>query len=97
MRAGVATSELVELPDLGAPEPAAGPTPRRRSLPAALLAAIRPRQAITKNLLVFTALIFARRPQEGAAPISLFDLVPLAQALAAYLLFSMTSAAGLVR
>lgn len=91
--AGVATSELIDLPDLGAPPPVSEPPRRRRSLPAALLAAIRPRQAITKNLLVFTALVFARRPQEGAAAISLFDLVPLLQASAAYVLFAMTSAA----
>jgi 4-hydroxybenzoate polyprenyltransferase len=91
--AGVATSELVELPDLGEPPPTGGATPRRRSLPAALLAAIRPRQCITKNLLVFCALIFARRPQAGHAPINLFDLVPIAQACAAYLLFCLTSAA----
>jgi len=91
--AGVATSELIDIPDLGAPPPMDEPTRRRRSLPVALVAAMRPRQAITKNLLVFTALIFARRPQEGAAAISLFDLIPLLQAFAAYLLFSMTSAA----
>jgi 4-hydroxybenzoate polyprenyltransferase len=91
--ARVVTSERIEVPDLGEPTPAGGPAPRRRSLPAALLAAIRPRQAITKNLLVFTALIFARRPQEGATAISLFDLIPLLQACAAYLLFALTSAA----
>ncbi len=91
--ARVATSELIELPNLGDPPPVSEPPRRRRSLPAALLAAIRPRQAITKNLLVFCALIFARRPQEGAASISIFDLVPLAQACGAYLLFAMTSAA----
>lgn len=68
------------------------PTPPRRSLPAALLAAIRPRQCITKNLLVFCALIFARRPQEGSDPVYLFDLVPLLEACAAYLLFGATSA-----
>jgi 4-hydroxybenzoate polyprenyltransferase len=91
--AGVATSELIELPDLGDPAPPDEPARRRRSLPAALVAAIRPRQCITKNLLVFTALIFARRPQAGHAPISLFDLIPILEACAAYLLFCLTSGA----
>lgn len=69
------------------------PAPRRRSLPAALLAAIRPRQCLTKNLLVFCALVFARRPQQGSAPIYLFDLVPILQAVAAFALFCATSGA----
>ncbi len=69
------------------------PTRRRRSLPAALVAAIRPRQCLTKNLLVFCALVFARRPQPGYAPINLFDIVPIAQTVAAFLLFCLTSGA----
>ena len=68
------------------------PTPQRRSLPAALFAAIRPRQCVTKNLLVFFALIFAGRPQAGSDPVYLFDLAPLMAACTAYLLFGMTSA-----
>ena len=68
------------------------PPPQRRSLPAALFAAIRPRQCVTKNLLVFFALIFAGRPQAGSDPVYLFDLAPLMAACTAYLLFGMTSA-----
>ena len=84
--ASVATSEQTSA---GGPRE---PQASRRSLPAALLAAIRPRQCITKNLLVFTSLIFASRPQAGYAAISLLDLVPILEATAAYLLFSATSA-----
>ena len=40
---------------------------RRRSLPAALIAAIRPRQCLTKNLLVFCALVFAREKRRRRA------------------------------
>ncbi len=68
------------------------PTPRR-SLPAALVAAIRPRQCLTKNLLVFGALIFARRPQPGYSPISLLDFAALKDALAAFLVFCLASGA----
>lgn len=85
--ASATTNERIEV--TGASEPARP----RRSLPAALLAAIRPRQCITKNLLVFCALIFARRPQPGYDPISLFDLVPILEAIAAYILFCATSGA----
>ena len=67
--------------------------PRRRSLPAALVAAIRPRQCLTKNLLVFGALIFARRPQPGYAPISIFDFAVIGQAVAAFLVFCLASGA----
>ena len=37
------------------------PAPRRRSLPLALLVALRPQQCVSKNALVFGALAFARR------------------------------------
>jgi 4-hydroxybenzoate polyprenyltransferase len=67
--------------------------PQRRSLPAALLAAIRPRQCLTKNLLVFGALVFARRPQPGYAPITLLDFQAIGQALAAFVVFCLASGA----
>ena len=69
------------------------PAPQRRTLPAALLAAIRPRQCLTKNVLVFGALVFARRPQPGYSPISLFDAQVIGQALAAFLVFCLASGA----
>ena len=84
--ASVLTTERVGAS--GPDEPA-----RRRSLLAALFAAIRPRQCLTKNLLVFCALVFARRPQPGYAPINLFDIVPILEASAAFLLFCLTSGA----
>ncbi len=69
------------------------PAPRRRALFAALVAAIRPRQCLTKNLLVFGALVFARRPQPGYSPITLLDVQALWQALAAFLIFGLASGA----
>lgn len=66
---------------------------RRRSLPAALVAAIRPRQCLTKNLLVFGALIFARRPQPGHAAITIFDFGAIRDAIAAFVIFCLVSGA----
>jgi 4-hydroxybenzoate polyprenyltransferase len=63
-----------------APDPAGG----RRPLALALLAAVRPRQCITKNAIVFGALIFARR---------VFEPVSFLQALAAFALFCAISGA----
>lgn len=74
-------------------QPREEPPPARRSLPRAILAAVRPRQCLTKNLLVFGALVFARRPQPGDAPISLLDPMPVLQALAAFLIFCLASGA----
>jgi 4-hydroxybenzoate polyprenyltransferase len=62
-------------------------------LPAALVAAIRPRQCLTKNMLVFGALVFARRPQPGYSPITFLDVQALLQALAAFLIFCLASGA----
>lgn len=73
--------------------PAVQPPPKRRSLPAALLATIRPRQCLTKNLLVFGALVFARRPQPGYAPINLLDVQAIVQAFAAFVVFGLASGA----
>jgi 4-hydroxybenzoate polyprenyltransferase len=67
--------------------------PRRRSLPLAILAAVRPRQCLTKNLLVFGALIFARAPQPGYAPVSIFEPEPILRAVAAFLIFCLASGA----
>ena len=69
------------------------PPRARRSLPRALLAAVRPRQCLTKNLLVFGALVFASAPQPGQRPISLLDPEPFLKALLAYLLFGLASGA----
>ncbi len=66
---------------------------RRRSLPRAILAAVRPRQCLTKNLLVFGALIFARRPQPGYAPVSIFEPEPILKACLAFLIFCLASGA----
>lgn len=88
--AGAATVTRAERGEPGGTTP---PAPPRRSLPLALLAAIRPRQCLTKNLLVFGALVFAIRPQPGYAPISLLDPVPIGRALLAFLLFCLASGA----
>lgn len=66
---------------------------RRRSLPQAIIAAVRPRQCLTKNLLVFGALIFARRPQPGYAPVSIFEPEPILKACLAFLIFCLASGA----
>ncbi len=66
---------------------------RRRSLPSAILAAVRPRQCLTKNLLVFGALVFAQRPQPGYAPVSLLDPLPVLQACLTFLIFCLASGA----
>ena len=87
--AGPATIERTTW-DGGDPPPPAAP---RRPLPLALLVAIRPRQCLTKNLLVFGALVFAIRPQPGYQPISLLDPQPIARALGAFLVFCLASAA----
>jgi len=87
--AGPATIERATW-DGGGPTP---PAPSRRPLPLALLVAIRPRQCLTKNLLVFVALVFAIRPQPGYQPISLLDPQPIARALGAFLVFCLASAA----
>lgn len=64
--------------------PAPSPPARRRSPLAALVAAIRPRQCLTKNMLVFGALVFARR---------VFEPVALMEAGLAFLLFCAASGA----
>lgn len=58
--------------------------PKQRSLPLAMLLALRPQQCIMKNAFVFAALIFARR---------VFEPVPFLQALVAYCLFCAASGA----
>ncbi len=73
--------------------PARPPVPPRRSLPLALLLTPRPRQCVTKNAIVFAALVFARRPQPGYAPITVFEPAPLLQALLAFLFFCIVSGA----
>ncbi len=69
------------------------PAPRRRPLPLALLLTLRPRQLVTKNAIVFAALIFARRPQPGYDPITIFEPVPFLRALVAFCLFCAVSGA----
>jgi 4-hydroxybenzoate polyprenyltransferase len=61
------------------------PAPRRRSLPLALLVALRPQQCVSKNALVFGALAFARR---------LTDPQAVLQATLAFVLFC--AASGMV-
>jgi 4-hydroxybenzoate polyprenyltransferase len=88
--ASLRTTEQTERPASPGGSPRA---PKRRSLPRAIIAAVRPRQCLTKNVLVFGALIFARRPQPGYAPISIFEPEPILKACLAFLIFCLASGA----
>ena len=66
---------------------------RRRSLPRALITAVRPRQCLTKNLLIFGALIFAKAPQPGQRPVTIFEPEPILRAILAFAIFCLASGA----
>ena len=81
MTIATTTARLAERrPEPGGP----GDPRRRRPLPLALLAAVRPRQCVTKNAIVFGALVFARK---------LFEPLPVLHVIAAFALFCAVSGA----